>query len=78
MEKTKNTEMPSRFVDVTDRELTQFWEKIYKVCEWLLQSCSLFQQVSLVAKIFTFIFLKAGTVHTYAYNFCFLFYFAWL
>ena len=27
----KNTEKPSRFVDVTDRELTQFLEKIYKV-----------------------------------------------
>ena len=30
-EKTKtktNTEMPSRFVDVTDRKLTQFLEKI--------------------------------------------------
>ena len=24
----KNTEMPSRFVDVTDRDLTQFLEKI--------------------------------------------------
>ena len=29
----KNTEMPSRFVDVTDRELTQFLEKILKVYE---------------------------------------------
>ena len=30
MEKKPNTEMPSRFMDVTDRELTQFLEKIYK------------------------------------------------